>query len=126
MMLDCTTEGEKFAFKDLKVYKKALNYGDLAYGIAKTIPHVEVYSLADQFRRAAVSICLDIAEGTGGSTAEFKHFLKIARRSIRECVAITEIAYRQGFISSAERENLRCSCVELSKMLSGLICSLKR
>jgi len=126
MMSDYKTEGKNFAFEDLKVYKKALNYVDLAYAIAKTFPQAEVYSLADQFRRAAVSICLNIAEGTGGSAAEFKHFLKIARRSLRECVAITEIAHRQGFVSLLERETKRCSCIELSKMLSGLIGSLKR
>jgi four helix bundle protein len=125
-MTDKKTVDEKFAFEDLKVYKKALNYVDLVYAIAKTFPQVEVYSLADQFRRASVSICLNIAEGTGGSTAEFKRFLKIARRSLRECVAITDIAYRQEFVTLSERETLRCSCVELSKMLSGLIGSLQR
>jgi four helix bundle protein len=125
-MSDDTTAAERFAFEDLKVYYKALNYVELVYAIAGTFPRTEMYSLADQFKRAAVSICLNIAEGTGGSTAEFKYFLKISRRSLRECVAITEIAFRQKFIDSSNREASRNLCVELSKMLSGLIGSLKR
>jgi four helix bundle protein len=67
----------------------------------------------------------NIAEGSGGSKAEFKHFLKIARRSTRECVAITEITFRQQYITQIEREKSRSYCSELSKMVNGLIKSIK-
>ena len=117
---------DKFTFEDLKVYHKSLEYVDFVYGITRAFPQAEVYSLANQFRRAAVSICLNIAEGSGGSIAEFKQFMKISRRSVRECVAVTEIAYRQKFISNQSKECSRNRCVELSKMLSGLIASLKK
>jgi four helix bundle protein len=117
---------EKFSFEDLKVYRKALEYVDFVYSITKGFPKVEAFSLTDQFRRAAVSICLNIAEGTGGSKAEFNQFLKISRRSVRECLAITEIASRQHFINSQNRETSRNWCAELSKMLSGLMNSLKK
>ena len=86
---------EKFDFENLKVYQKALEYVDLIYKMTKSFPKAEVFSLTDQFKRASISICLNIVEGTGGSKVEFNRFLKIARRSIRECVAITEISYRQ-------------------------------
>lgn len=125
-MSDCKQEDEKFSFENLKVYHKALLYVDFVYCITKTFPRNEMYSLADQFKRAAVSISLNIAEGSGGSSAAFKHFLKIARRSLLECVAITEISYRQKFIARSHREVSRNCCVELSKMLSGLMVSLRR
>jgi four helix bundle protein len=117
---------EKFDFESLKVYRKALDYIDFVYTATRSFPKTEVFSLTDQLRRASISICLNIAEGSGGSKAEFNKFLKIARRSTRECVAITEIAYRQQFIESETKEQSRSLCSELSKMITGLIKSLKR
>jgi four helix bundle protein len=116
---------ERFDFEGLIVYQKGLEYTDFVYLITKRFPQNELFSLTDQFRRASSSICLNIAEGSGGSKAEFKQFLKIARRSTRECVAITEVVFRQQYISQIERKKSRNYCLELSKMLNGLIKSIK-
>jgi four helix bundle protein len=116
---------EIFNFENLKVYQKALEYVDFVYKITKAFPKAEAFSLTDQFRRASVSICLNIAEGSGGSKAEFNQFLKISRRSTRECIAVTEISYRQKFIGTDERRQSRGLCLELSRMLNGLMKSLK-
>lgn len=118
-------EEEKFDFEKLIVYQKGLDYIDLVYQITGRFPKSEIFCLTDQFRRASSSICLNIAEGSGGSKAEFRQFLKIARRSARECVAITEVAFRQKYISQTERTKSRSFCLELSKMLNGLINSIK-
>ena len=75
---------EKFDFENLEVYQKALEYIDFVYEITEAFPKAEVFSLTDQFKRASTSICLNIAEGSGGSKSEFNQFLKIARRSTRE------------------------------------------
>jgi four helix bundle protein len=117
---------ERFDFENLKVYQKALEYVDFVYEITKNFPKTEVFSLIDQFKRASISICLNIVEGSGGSKEEFNRFLKIARRSVRECVAITEISYRQKFIDEKIRQRSRSFCLELSKMINGLINSLKK
>lgn len=98
---------EKFDFENLKVYQKALEYVYVVYKVTKHFPKTEVFSLIDQYKRAALSICLNIAEGSGGSKIEFNKFLKIARRSIRECIAITEISWRQGFMSQEAKEQSR-------------------
>ena len=116
---------DRFDFENLKVYQKALEYVDFVYNSTKDFPKTEAFSLTDQFRRASISIALNIAEGTGGSDAEFNQFLRIARRSIRECVAITEIAYRQGFAGDNFKKSSRYFCLELSRMISGLMKSLK-
>ena len=116
---------ERFDFEKLKVYKKALEYVDFVYEVTKDFPKTELFSLTDQFKRASISICLNIAEGSGGSKVEFNRFLRIARRSIRECVAITEIAFRQGFIGDKVKQQSRTFCLELSKMIHGLIKSLQ-
>ncbi|MBM4340515.1 MAG: four helix bundle protein [Deltaproteobacteria bacterium] len=116
---------ERFDFENLKVYQKALEYVDFAYRITKDFPKEEMFSLADQFKRASISICLNIAEGSGGTKTEFNRFLKIARRSVRECIAITEISCRQKFIGDKAKQQSRSFCLELSKMIHGLIKSLR-
>ncbi len=105
---------------------KALEYVDFVYKLTKRFPKTEIFSLIDQFKRASISIALNIGEGSGGSKVEFNKFLKIARRSIRECIAITEISYCQGFISHEVKEQSRNLCSELSRMITGLIKSLKK
>ena len=116
---------ERFDFENLKVYQKALDYVDFVYEITRGFPKEEVFSLTDQHKRASTSICLNIAEGSGGSKSEFNKFLKIARRSVRECVAITEISYRQKFLDDRIKQRSRSLCLELSKMINGLMKSLK-
>ncbi len=116
---------DRFDFENLKVYQKSLDYIDFVYEITEKFPKEEIYSLANQFKRASVSICLNIAEGSGGSKAEFNRFFKISRRSVRECVAVIEIAYRQAFVSLEVKKQSRNLCIELSKMLNGLMKSLK-
>ena len=115
---------ENFDFEKLRSYQKALDFTDTVYKITLKFPSEERFGLADQFRRAVVSIPLIIAEGSGGSAAEFKQFIKIARRSTRECVAIIEIAVRQKYFTTKEKEHLRTYCADLSRMLNGLLKSL--
>jgi len=113
-----------FDFEKLNVYQRALEYVDFVYTITKTFPKQEMFSMTDQFRRAATSICLNIAEGSGGTKAEFNQYLKIARRSTRECIAISEVAYRQAYLDEEIKKQSRQFCTEISKMLSGLMKSL--
>lgn len=115
---------EMFDFEKLRVYQLALEFTDKIYQITKRYPSEERFGLTDQFRRAAVSIPLNIAEGSGGSKQEFKQYLKIARRSIRECIAVIDISFRQKYITSETRSELRAVCADMSRMLTGLLKSL--
>ena len=119
-------EEERFDFENLKVYQRALEYVDFVYETTKRFPKTEIFSLINQFKRASISICLNIVEGSGGSKSEFNKFLTIARRSVRECIAITEISHRQKFIDDRVKQRSRSFCLELSKMINGLMKSLKK
>ncbi len=116
---------ELFDFENLEVYKKSLDFVDLIYKITKKFPVEERYNLLDQFRRASVSICLNIAEGSGGSKNEFIQFIKISRRSIRECIALITISRRRNYIDMNIEEAIREKCIELAKMTMGLIKSIR-
>lgn len=115
---------ELFVFEKLRVYQKALEFVDKVYALTRLFPKEEKFGLIDQFRRAAVSIVLNIAEGSGGTKPEFKHFIIITRRSVRECVSIIEISFRQGYINQENKTELRSECGDLSRMIAGLLKSV--
>lgn len=114
----------KFDFEKLDVYKKAIDFANKIYIITKKFPKEELFGLTNQLRRASVSIALNIAEGSGSSKKEFKHFLVMAKASVQECVAILEICYLQKYIEQQDKEEFYSKCIELAKMISGLIKSL--
>jgi len=82
-------------FEKLKVYQKALELANEIYSITKEYPKEEIFGLGAQIRRAAVSIVLNIAEGSARTKKEFSRFIDIARGSVFECMAILEISVMQ-------------------------------
>ena len=116
---------DRFNFENLTVYQKALDYLDLIYSLTNKLPDQEQFGLTTQFQRAGQSICLNIGEGSGGSKSEFQQFIKIARRSVRECIVCTSIALRRKYITISESDLSRKACIEISRMLSGLLNSIK-
>lgn len=116
----------KFKFEDLKVYQKALSFVDVVYQISNSFPKEENYRLTSQFIRAATSIALNIAEGSGDTNPQFSRFLQIALGSVKECVVCVTIAKNQKYISTKEESNLREKLEELSKMISSLQKYLKK
>lgn len=114
-----------FKFEELKVYQKAIDYGELVHNQLKDFPKIEDYRLSSQFARAADSIAFNIAEGSGSSDASFLNYLRIARDSSRECVAATTKAFRRNYITLEKREENRAILVEINKMLAALMKHLK-
>lgn len=110
----------KFKFEDLKVYQKSLDFVDVVYKVSNTFPKEECYRLTSQFIRAATSVALNIAEGSGDTNPQFSRFLQIALGSVKECVVCVTIAKNQKYISTEEENDLREKLEELSKMISSL------
>ena len=110
----------KFSFEDLKIYQKSLDFVDLVYETSETFPKKETYGLSSQFQRAAVSISLNIAEGSADTDKQFNRFLQTSRDSVNECVVCSTIAYRRKYISHQKNYELRLNLEELSKMIIGL------
>jgi four helix bundle protein len=114
-----------FNFEKLNVYQKALDYIDFVYMVSENFPKHELYGMTSQFRRAACSIALNTGEGAGSTTQDFNNFLRIAMRSIRECIVCTTISFRRSYITSQENDQSRNRLTELSKMTSSLMNSIK-
>ena len=110
----------KFKFEDLKVYTKAIDFVDLVYKVCDVFPKTERYALSSQFIRAAVSISLNIAEGSSDSDKQFNRYLQIALDSVNECVVCSTISKRQNYISKEIDDQIREKLAELSKMITSL------
>jgi len=71
------------SYRELVVWQKAIELALLVYRLSEEFPKREIYGLAAQIRRAAVSIPSNIAEGYGrGSRKEYVQFLCIAQGSL--------------------------------------------
>ncbi|MGO2294791.1 MAG: four helix bundle protein [Psychroflexus halocasei] len=114
-----------FKFEDLKVYQKAIDFGELVNDQIESFPAHEAYKLSSQFIRAADSIALNIAEGSASTDANFIRYLKMAWDSAHECVAISTKARLRNYINFDENEENRKKITEISKMISSLIKHLK-
>jgi four helix bundle protein len=77
-------------------------------------------------QRAAVSIPANIAEGHGPEhLGDYIHHLSIATGSLMELETHLLIAIRLGFLKDDDVQNVLGLSAEISRMLSGLIKSLK-
>ncbi len=111
-------------FEDLLVYQKALNFSHEIFTETKGWPKEHTYSIIDQLRRASLSIVLNLAEGSSRTNAEFRRFITISRGSAHECIPIIEIAFRQKYITSEQKEIWVEEIISISKMLSKLKSSI--
>jgi len=114
-----------FKFENLHVYQDAIEFVHLIYNYTKVFPKDELFGITSQLRRAALSIVLNIAEGTSRTKKDFQHFINIARGSCFECAAILQIAFEQEYISKKEYDLAYEKCEILSKRLNALKSSLK-
>ena len=109
-----------FKFEELVVYKKAVDFADKIYSLTNGYPKDELFGLTNQLRRAAVSISLNMAEGSARTRRDFSRFIDMARGSVYECVAILRISFNHSYINNSVFEEFKEYLAEISKMLSGL------
>lgn len=109
-----------FNFEDLKVYQKAINFGETVHVQTKSFPKNEHFELTSQFKRASDSIALNIAEGSAGTDKQFHNYLGNAYHSLHECVSCSSKAYLREYITKDQNELNREELSELAKMISTL------
>ncbi len=115
-----------FAFEDLQVYEKAVDFSIAVINVIDSIDHPRKhYRLIEQLEAACTSIALNISEGKGRySKKEFKQFRYIARGSLYETVTMLRIFRRKSWLGQKTFEKLYDDAEEINKMMSGLINSL--
>ena len=111
-------------YRDLDVWKQAMELCETVYGIVRKFPADERYALGDQLRRAVVSIPSNIAEGNGrDSRSEYARFLSIARGSLFEVQTQLELASRLGYVNPTEVPVVAID--NISRMLITMIRKLR-
>ena len=116
----------KFKFEELNVWQLSLEVIEGVYYLTKKFPEDEKYGMTSQIKRAATSISLNIAEGSGRSTKkDFANFVRNAIGSTIEVIACLRIAEQQEFIQ-INIEGLENKLQELYFKLIALDKSLKR
>ncbi len=107
------------SYKDLVVWQKSLGLTKMIYKLSSDLPKSELYGLISQMQRSAVSIPSNIAEGhQRNNTAEYRHFLGIARGSTAELETQLLIT-REVYVMNVQQE--LDLLYEVQKMLSSLI-----
>ncbi len=110
------------SYREIKVWQRAIEMVVDIYSCTRSFPKEEMFGLASQLRRAAVSIASNIAEGKGRRTdREFLQFLHHARGSVFEVETQLTIAARLGYMPETEGLRLGNSAGEIARMLNGLI-----
>ena len=88
------------SFQDLIVWRKAHEFVMNVYEATRKFPKEELYGLTSQFRRAAVSIPANIAEGFRKQSKQDKaRFLNISEGSLEECRYYLILAHDLGYLN---------------------------
>ncbi len=75
----------------------------------------------EQWKRASLSMLLNLVEGTGRfSIADKKHFMTMSRSSVFECVALLKSAAEMQWVSDSVEKELYANYEQISKMLLGM------
>ena len=116
--------GERF--EDLLVWQKSMALITQVYRVCQQGALSKDWGMRDQMQRAAVSIAANIAEGyERGSRKEYIQFLNIAKGSVGELRCLLTIASHLHYADEAVLKNLFDDSEEISRMLKGLINSLR-
>jgi four helix bundle protein len=115
-----------FRFESLQIWHQARAFSDEIFKVASSLPEHEKYGLASQLTRAANSISLNIAEGSGRDTdADFNRFLCIAIGSTFEVASGLFLALDRGYINEAAHGALYGHAERLGKTINSFRKTLK-
>ena len=109
-------------FQDLLVWQKSHQFVLSVYRYSESFPKVEQFGLVSQFRRAAVSIPANIAEGFRKKTKPDKaKFFNIAQGSLEECRYYLILSKDLGY---GDNSQLYVLITEVSKLLESYMSSM--
>lgn len=109
-------------FRSLSIWQLAMDLTQEVYRLSGPFHRDEQFGITAQICRAAVSLPNNIADGHGsGSDAEFRHFLTIARGSLREVDTQVVIATRLGFHTEIATKKFEELARRVVRMLTNLI-----
>jgi four helix bundle protein len=109
-------------FRNLRVWAAARDLALQTYLRTRKFPSEERYGLTSQMRRAATSICANIAEGCGrGSPGELRTFLRYAFGSACELECQVILASDLNLLDQTGYLESTAAIRDVKRMLAGLL-----
>lgn len=109
------------SFRDLRVWQAGIDLVKNVYELTSGFPRNEVYGLASQMQRAAVSVPSNIAEGHAReSTKEYLQHISIAQASLAELETQVEIAKQLNYVTEVDASQLIEKVSSLGRQLFAL------
>ncbi|MEN6664705.1 MAG: four helix bundle protein [Phycisphaerae bacterium] len=110
----------------LRAFQLADGLALAVYAATAVFPKHELFGLAQQLRRAAVSCASNIVEGCArNSQTDYLRFLDMAYGSACETEYQLSLAQRLGYLNPSRSDTLCASCRQTAKVLNALIRSLR-
>ena len=103
-------------FRKLDVYRCAVEALPLSYRLAERADG----EMKRQLRRAALSVNLNIAEGTGRCDDDQRQFYRVARGSALECAAVLDALQALDLVTPGEIVRLEELLVRIVAMLTKM------
>lgn len=120
------TQQRFFSFEKLEIYHESVEMAALVYRLTADFPADERFGLTNQLRRAATSVTLNIAEGSGrGTKKDFAHFLMQASGSVYEVVSAVQLAVRLGYLQTQQTHPIGEQAQSISAKITALARNLK-
>jgi four helix bundle protein len=111
----------QFSFEKLEVYKDSRLMTGSLYTLTAQYPDQEKYGLVSQMRRAAISICSNIAEGSSRTSKKDQaHYYQIAYGSLLELLNQSIISNDLGFIKEEDYLMIRQQTEKIANKLNAL------
>jgi four helix bundle protein len=118
--MESSAEGPPY--RQLKAWTESRDLAVLIYKLCVRRRATIDRGLADQLRRAAISIPSNIAEGNGrGTNRDSLRFLYIARGSLCELESQIDVCQRAGLIEIEDSRNITDQMALVGRLIGGLI-----
>ncbi len=115
------------SFTDLIAWKEAHKLALLIYKVTQDFPRKELFSLVDQMCRCSVSVSSNVAEGFSRQTKKEKiQFYYMSLGSLTELQNQLLIARDIKYVTKESFDEIALQTVRVSKLINGLIKSLRR
>lgn len=110
-----------YSFEKLEVWNESKEFTKSIYKLTSTFPDSEKFGLVSQLRRASVSICSNIAEGSARKSFKDKaHFTTMAFSSTVEVLNQLILSFELDFIVENDYLKLRQDIESVTNKLNGL------
>ncbi len=117
---------EQFRFRKWKVYEESQALYKEISGFVQNLPREHRFGAGDQLLRCALSIILNMAEGSGKNTAkDLSRYLDISLGSAYETLACLDTLQRNNFLTKTQFASFEEKLESICNQIGGFKKKLK-